>query len=159
MAATPPHLKPRPQLPDRAQRHQVRYQPPLAAPQLPAPTKPAHSAIHPRPAALAQPRDKCDAPSKYAVIEQCGRQEVDKLDAKLNASPRDLTAALKGKTADLQQLVVAQRAWLQYREKTCGFGGARVQFNVPWCFANITQKRIEELAHMAECEREGGGKC
>ena len=110
-------------------------------------------------AALAQPRDKCDAPSEYPVFEQCGRQEVDKLDAKLNASPRDLTAALKGKTADLQQLVVAQRAWLQYREKTCGFGGARVQFNVPWCFANITQKRVDELTHMAECEREGGGKC
>lgn len=104
-------------------------------------------------------RDKCDAPSEYSVIEQCGWEENDRLEAQLKGSYAVLVAVLKSKRTDSQNLASSQKAWLMYRDKSCSFWGNRVQYQVPWCRANLTGARIKELIHMRECEQEGGGKC
>jgi uncharacterized protein YecT (DUF1311 family) len=109
--------------------------------------------------AFGQVRDKCDAASEYAVIEQCGWAESDKLGSQLDLAYKQLYAELERKSADLGALVAAQKAWLQYRDLSCGFWSSRVQYQVPWCLANLTAKRVEELTHMLDCERDGGGKC
>ncbi len=104
-------------------------------------------------------RDKCDAPSEYNVIEQCGWAENDKLESQLRASYASVVAVLKPKPVDLLKLARSQKAWMTYREESCGLWATRVQYQVPWCRVTLTSARIKELVHVRECEQEGGGKC
>lgn len=109
--------------------------------------------------ATAQVRDKCHEPSEHTVIEQCGWEKFDRTEAELNTTYKRLYGELKSRNDELQRLVTAQKAWLQYRQKTCEFWSSRVQFLAPYCWVKLTQTRIEEIVHMYECETEGGGKC
>lgn len=108
---------------------------------------------------IAQSRDKCHEPSEHTVIEQCGWEKFERTEAELNTTYKRLYAELKARNDELRRLVTAQKAWLQYRQLTCEFWDSRVKFNVPYCMDALTQTRIREIAHMYECETEGGGKC
>ena len=103
--------------------------------------------------------DKCEAPSEYSVIEQCGWQAKEKADAEVKAVYGQLLSTLKANSSRRAQLVKSQQAWVTYRENTCGLWWKAVQYKTPWCSAELAQRRAKELTNLYECQIEGGGKC
>jgi len=93
-------------------------------------------------------------------------QEADlqKADAELNASYRQIRERLKGDAAKTDLLAKAERAWVAFRDAECAFAasgveGGSVQPTVlAGCRADLTQKRVEELKEYLACE-EGDLSC
>jgi uncharacterized protein YecT (DUF1311 family) len=110
-------------------------------------------------AAAAPLSPKCDAPSEYAVIEQCGWEENDRTEAEQKAALGRLMAAVGKSRSEVTKLRQSQAAWVSYRNTSCAFWSQRVRYQVPWCRANLNKLRAVELTRMAECQEEGGGKC
>ena len=102
---------------------------------------------------------KCEAPSEYAIIEQCGWEESDRTDVAQKAALSRLMAAVGENRSEVTKLKKSQAAWVSYRNTSCAFWSQRVQYQVPWCMANLNKLRAVELTRMAECQEEGGGKC
>lgn len=78
----------------------------------------------------------------------CIGEELEKQDARLNSAYRTLTSQLNAERK--QQLVAAQRLWIQYRDANCQFyadpeGGTLATLSANQCVLDETSQRASEL--------------
>jgi uncharacterized protein YecT (DUF1311 family) len=93
----------------------------------------------------AEKEPSCDG-STYQIVE-CQKARLARLDQRLNAAYQQ---ALKDASpGQLEQLRIAQRLWLQYRDANCLFYGkgegtiARIEAGS--CMLSMTEARAREL--------------
>jgi uncharacterized protein YecT (DUF1311 family) len=86
---------------------------------------------------------------------QCGGEWVKRADEALNAAWKELRATVEGETATA--LVAEQRAWNDYKEKSCLFyangdyGREGQVLSYPICRAGVIEARTKDLkAYMSE---------
>ena len=97
-------------------------------------------------------------------LDQCAGAAYKKTDAQLNKIYGQITARLKDAPDTKAQLVTAQKAWIAFRDAECKFlagnaeGGSIYPMLVTQCRADLTQKRVDDLAPLLECE-EGDMSC
>ena len=102
--------------------------------------------------------DCTQAPFSQAELNECFHKRYQQADRALNAQwPKTVEAArrLDKAMAELRKpafdrLLNAQRAWLRYRDETCGwvhdgFGGSIAPMNYYACLADMTVARTKEL--------------
>lgn len=92
--------------------------------------------------------DKCETPSEYGVIEQCGWHAKEAADAEVKAVQGRLLSTLKVNPSRRAQLVKSQQACVTYRENTCGLWWQAVQYKTPWCGAELAQRRARKLTNL-----------
>ncbi|AAK88140.2 hypothetical protein EN41_07890 [Agrobacterium tumefaciens] len=115
-------------------------------------------------AALAEEAPDCKAPQTQADMTICAGKDHEKADKELNAAyqklrkqlaERDKTADASGKGAN-DALVMAQRAWVAFRDANCalaGFqarGGSMEPMLIASCLADMSSKRADELRQLSE---------
>ena len=89
-----------------------------------------------------------------AAWSECGAEWIERADAELNATWKDLRAILAGDTA--QALLDEQRAWNAYKEKSClfwasgEFGREGLAIKYPACRAEVIEARTSELKFLLE---------
>ncbi|HMO07098.1 MAG TPA: lysozyme inhibitor LprI family protein [Paracoccaceae bacterium] len=110
----------------------------------------------------AQPVD-CANPITQTEMTACAEREWMTADADLNAAYAEARAAMRRIDAPLPEtdrgaermLRDAQRAWIDFRDKTCAAegwamkGGSAEPMLVYFCRARVTAARAEELRAMA----------
>ncbi len=96
----------------------------------------------------------CQDKSGGVTVEMldCMAAELKTQDAKLNQAYRKLGTGLTA--ARKQQLVAAQRLWMQYRDANCGFyadpdGGSLARLAANECVLRETAERAAELEALA----------
>ena len=99
-----------------------------------------------------------------AGLNQCAGDAYKKADAALNATYKQVMARLKDSEATAKSLVVAQRAWIAYRDSECDFissgveGGSARPMIVAQCLEQLTTQRADDLKALLSCE-EGDLSC
>lgn len=88
-----------------------------------------------------------------ATMIECIGAEVKTQDGRLNIAYRKLAAVLTSERK--QQLVAAQRLWIQYRDANCAFyadpdGGSMARINANDCVLRETAERAVELESLLE---------
>jgi uncharacterized protein YecT (DUF1311 family) len=118
----------------------------------------------PRPVAHAE--DCGDAPNQ-AAMNLCADRSFQQADMQLNALYRQITNRLKGNSdaaETLKAFIVAQRAWIAFRDAECAFvgsntiGGSVHPTIVASCRAGLTDKRIADFKAYLKCQ-EGDLSC
>ena len=109
-------------------------------------------------AAAQAPSDKVDcretATTQYELTE-CARQHYIQSDRALNSQWQATSSkARKYDQRTYPRFLNAQRAWLRYRDETCGwvrgtFGGTIAPMNFFNCMETVTRRRTDELKHLA----------
>ena len=69
-------------------------------------------------------RDKANT---QAEMTSCAGAEAKRVDAKLNSSYRTLLARVASQPEALAKIKAAERAWIAYRDSTCGFYYTKIQ--------------------------------
>lgn len=100
----------------------------------------------------------CSTASSTQVVEQCLKQETTKADARLNASYKAVVGELDRMKKDnpgaenaKMKLILAQRAWIQYRDNDCDavyalhIEGSIRGILYSQCVINRTNSRTNEL--------------
>jgi len=106
----------------------------------------------------------CNAPQTQADMHECSGQAFRRADTQLNAQYRQISAQLNEKTATMRQLIVAQRAWISFRDAECAFataaveGGSIRQTLQADCLERLTRKRIADFEVYLNCT-EGDLSC
>lgn len=96
---------------------------------------------------------ECDSPKEGSTLqESCLLQrELKEQDQRLNSIYKELllrwsTASFKN---EREGLIYAQRAWINYRDKTCSFEqavrGGMISISYSLCVARLTHERVEYL--------------
>lgn len=96
---------------------------------------------------------ECDSPREGSTLQescflQSGREESDRL---LNSTYKELLLRWKGADSKRERdgLIVAQRAWINFRDKTCSLeqaiGGGMLSINYSRCLSRLTSERVEYL--------------
>ncbi|MBE9185810.1 DUF1311 domain-containing protein [Microcoleus sp. LEGE 07076] len=100
------------------------------------------------PLQIAQ-QPNCKSPQTTLDMNMCASQEFKAADTKLNQVYQQLRAKLSSKKK--QRLTVAQRTWIEFRDKTCDYeagkfeGGTLAASTYVYCRARVTQQRIKDL--------------
>lgn len=86
-------------------------------------------------------------------MHNCIGEEHARQDARLNQAYKALTAQLTPLRKN--ELVAAQRLWIQYRDANCKFyadpdGGTMATINAASCGLEMTAERAKELERLAE---------
>ena len=86
---------------------------------------------------------------------ECNERELKRQDDDLNKSYRTLVAKLSPQRR--QQLVKAQRAWVNFRDANCGFylnpdGGSAARLSSSSCILTTTAERAKEIKDLLESE-------
>ena len=107
-------------------------------------------------AVQAAPKADCrETASTSYELSECAHQHYLEADRALNVQWRTTAvAAQRLNKAAYPRLLNGQRAWLRYRDETCGwvkdaFGGTIAAMNFFDCMEDITRKRTEELKMLA----------
>lgn len=106
----------------------------------------------------------CSKATDQASLNRCADQNYKAVDARLNATYRQITARLKDDPEKTKLLVSAQKAWIAFRDAECRFaasgveGGSIHPMTVSDCLASLTGNRIEALKGYLSCE-EGDLSC
>ena len=84
---------------------------------------------------------------------QCGGEELDRQDARLNDAYRKLLSKLSPDRK--KALLKGQRAWIKFREANCDYwydpqGGTAARLNASGCTLTMTAARAKELEGMLE---------
>jgi uncharacterized protein YecT (DUF1311 family) len=101
----------------------------------------------------------CKSPTTQSDMTSCEQMRQEGADKALNVQYKKTRAAMVALDADLdgetkgaeKALVIAQRAWIAYRDAQCeaeGFqarGGTMEPMLVAGCIANVTDARTKEL--------------
>lgn len=112
--------------------------------------------------AQEEPQPDCENPMTQLDMNICAGEDFSQADAALNAVYGDVTAAMRDKDSELEELSPdlvgavdalkkAQRAWIAYRDGHCelaGFearGGSMESMLVSGCMAELTRARTKEL--------------
>lgn len=96
----------------------------------------------------------CNSPQTTLEMRVCAGQSYEKADKKLNQVYRQLKPKLG--TSQQKKLVDAQRAWIQFRDKTCAFSGAFAEGGTlepvlrTSCLADVTEQRVKDLERYLE---------
>lgn len=91
----------------------------------------------------------CNSPQTTLEMRICAGQSYEKADKKLNQVYRQLKPKLG--TSQQKKLIDAQRAWIQFRDKSCAFSGAFAEGGTlepvltTSCLTNVTEERIKDL--------------
>ena len=88
-----------------------------------------------------------------ADMLQCGGEELDRQDARLNDAYKKLMSKLSSDRK--KALLKAQRAWVRFREANCDYwydpqGGTAARLNASGCSLTMTAARAKELEGMLE---------
>lgn len=114
--------------------------------------------------ARAQEEPNCAEPVTQRDLNACADIEYDKADKDLNAAYQQLRKKMSDwdKSADVSSkgvvdaLVVAQRAWVAFRDANCevaGFqarGGTMESMLIYTCLADMSTKRAAELRELSD---------
>lgn len=86
-------------------------------------------------------------------LGMCATPYLKAADAQLNATWKQLMAAVANEPQTKAALLSEQRAWLAYRNAACGFYGIQADWgragevlDGPECTAGVTERRTMELA-------------
>ena len=91
----------------------------------------------------------CNPTGTSLQVKQCTINQYKLLDQNLNESYDKLLSQLSGERK--HTLVLAQRSWLVFREKTCNFEASNTKhggidgFLYTNCLKNLTLNRIEDI--------------
>lgn len=91
----------------------------------------------------------CNSPQTTLEMRVCAGQSYEKADKKLNQVYRQLKPKLN--RSQQKKLVDAQRAWIQFRDKSCAFEGAFAEGGTlepvlkTSCLTNVTEQRVKDL--------------
>ena len=91
----------------------------------------------------------CSSPQTTYEMRVCAGQSYEKADRKLNQVYQQLKPKL-GRTQQ-NRLVTAQRAWIQFRDKSCAFEGAFAEGGTlepvlkTSCLSKVTEQRVKDL--------------
>ncbi|MGB3264074.1 MAG: lysozyme inhibitor LprI family protein [Microcoleus sp.] len=105
------------------------------------------------PLQIAQ-QPNCKSPQTTLDMNMCSSQEFKAADTKLNQLYQQLRAKLNSKQK--QRLTVAQRTWIQFRDRTCDYeagkfeGGTLAAPTYVYCRARVTQERVKDLEDYLE---------
>jgi uncharacterized protein YecT (DUF1311 family) len=113
----------------------------------------------------AAKRMQVTVPELNEIIERCDGNQHDmnmcawykfvKSDIELNGVYRELQSNLDGR--DPKKLVVAQKAWIIFRDKNCDFSTSDVDQGSMWgmvssyCKRDMTEDRIYQLKDLIAC--------
>ncbi|WP_346796600.1 lysozyme inhibitor LprI family protein [Halomonas sp. Bachu 37] len=86
-------------------------------------------------------------------IVTCITDEYERQDQRLNENYQQLRSQLS--SARREQLLTAQRAWIQYKEANCDFyfdpeGGTLARVSANSCVLNETRERADELEKLMQ---------
>lgn len=103
----------------------------------------------------AQPQPNCKAPQTQLEMNLCADQQAKAADQVLNQVYRKVRGKYKG-TAQDNQLVNAQLAWIKFRDAECQFasdrfkGGSIAPMAYAKCLGRLTKQRTEALQSYLE---------
>lgn len=115
----------------------------------PTPAAPTTAAQSVEPEPVPPLPAECSDPQTQALMNQCAQAEYEQADVKLNNAYQAVRASLEGQKTD--QLVVAEEAWLTYRDAYCDFvqsqftGGSIQPLVYFGCLEQLTRDRTAEL--------------
>lgn len=91
----------------------------------------------------------CNSPQTTLEMKVCAGNSYQKADRKLNQVYRQLKPKLGA--SQQKRLINAQRAWIQFRDKSCAFEGAFAEGGTlepvlkTSCLARVTEQRVKDL--------------
>lgn len=106
----------------------------------------------------------CESATTQAQINECAAEAYQAADQQLNNTYQALTERLEANESAVEQLRVAQRAWISFRDAECEFASKAVQGGSAepmvrnQCLAKLTEHRATALEEHAHCE-EGDLSC
>lgn len=110
------------------------------------------------PVASGAPTPDCADASDQATLNECASQDYAKSDAELNRVYKEIRRRLSDQPDVVKKLVVAQKAWIVFRDAECEFSGAGVQDGsaypmlVSICRNRLSQSRVKDLKAYLSCE-------
>ena len=91
----------------------------------------------------------CNNPQTTTAMKVCAGENYKKADKKLNQVYQQLKPKLR--TSQQNRLIDAQRAWIQFRDKSCAFEGAFAEGGSlepvlkTSCLTDVTEQRVKDL--------------
>lgn len=98
--------------------------------------------------------NSCENASTQAQINACSASDYAAEDSRLNTSYSRLQSLLS--TSEKNQLKIAQRAWIDFRDKSCKFdtrnsvGGSIYSTVLSSCLTSYTEQRRNQLDEQIE---------
>ncbi len=96
----------------------------------------------------------CDSPQTTSEMRVCAGQSYEKADRELNQVYQQLKPKLDA--SQQKRLINAQRAWIQFRDKSCAFEGAFAEGGTLEpvlklsCLTDVTEQRVKDLQEYVE---------
>ena len=91
----------------------------------------------------------CNNPQTTTAMKVCAGENYKKADKKLNQVYQQLKPKLR--ISQQNRLIDAQRAWIQFRDKSCAFEGAFAEGGSlepvlkTSCLTDVTEQRVKDL--------------
>lgn len=114
-------------------------------------------------APLAQ-ADECDSANTQSDMNQCAGKQFKAADQELNKLYQQINQRLKDQPESKKQLVIAQRAWVAFRDAECNFASSGVEGGSVYpliynnCITDLTKARVKTFKTYLKCE-EGDLSC
>ena len=108
--------------------------------------------------------DDCANANTQLAMNQCASEAYATSDKELNTVYAQIKRRLNGNAPASRKLVVAQKAWIVFRDSECDFsasgveGGSIYSMIVIDCQTALTNKRIDDLKTYLNCQ-EGDLSC
>lgn len=115
--------------------------------------EPSTQSKAPEPKPIPKLPAECANPETQTAVNTCAQAEYDQADVQLNNAYQAVKAQVSGDRAN--QLVIAEEAWLAYRDSYCEFvqaqfeGGSIQPLIYSSCMTQLTQDRTALLAQTA----------
>ncbi|MFD1703386.1 lysozyme inhibitor LprI family protein [Methylopila henanensis] len=106
--------------------------------------------------------DECSNADSQAKLNECYGNAFKKTDSELNKLYKEIERRLSDDPDTKKSLVVAQRAWVAFRDAECNLqasgGGSAAGMTYPICLSRLTENRIQDFKNYLKCE-EGDTSC
>ncbi|SEN53646.1 Uncharacterized conserved protein YecT, DUF1311 family [Pseudomonas sp. ok272] len=108
--------------------------------------------------------DDCSNAADQRTMNECAAKDYKHADAQLNTLYKQINQRLNDNPEGKKSLLMAQRAWLGFRDAECGFaasgvkGGSVYPMIYSQCLAELTTKRVEAFKTYLDCQ-EGDLSC
>lgn len=115
-------------------------------------------------AATGVQADDCANAADQSTLNECAARQYKQADAQLNTLYQQINGHLKDNPQGKKSLLMAQRAWLAFRDAECTFAASGVEGGSVYplihnqCLADLTQKRVETFKGYLDCQ-EGDLSC
>lgn len=106
----------------------------------------------------------CENATTQGAMNECAAQSYRNADAELNRAYKTLTSQMKNDKESVRKLVVAQRAWIAFRDSECDLqstqakGGSVQGMVLNMCLEEQTRARTKMLDAYMNCQ-EGDVSC